>query len=364
MGTGKPTGSRTLESIAREIGGTVEGDGGCQITGVASVEDAKSGQITFIADEKYLKFLDRTQASALIVPEKFDIKTDRNLIRTKNAVRSFSRVVEIFFPPTPAIEKGIHPTAVIEANVRLGEDVRIGAHVFIGENAVVGDRTVIMPGSVVEASVTIGSDVILSARACIKTRCVLGDRVIIHSGAVIGSDGFGFTVENGKYVKIPQVGIVVIEDDVEIGANTTVDRATLGVTRIGRGTKIDNLVQVAHNCTIGENTVIAGQAGLSGSTHVGSNVQIGGQAGFGGHTKVGDGAIVGAQAGVIKDVPEKAFVFGAPARPKGEEGRILASMARLPEMIKEMKALKEQVRKLLKERGKNADESEDTRKER
>ncbi|MEJ2629598.1 MAG: UDP-3-O-(3-hydroxymyristoyl)glucosamine N-acyltransferase, partial [bacterium] len=235
-------------------------------------------------------------------------------LQVKNPYFAFSKVVKLFHPEKLLIEKGIHDTAVIGKHTKLGKDVSLGARVVIGRECTIGDRTVIMPGVVIGDGVKIGEDCRIHANVSIREKVVINNRVIIHNGTVVGSDGFGFALEQGKYHKIPQIGTVVIEDDVEIGANTTIDRAALGETVIARGTKIDNLIQIAHNCKIGEDCVIASQAGISGSTTIGKRVQIGGQAGFIGHITIGDNAIIAAQSGVSKSINKTTITF-KPAKP-------------------------------------------------
>ncbi len=338
-----------LKDISELVAGELLGDGNVVITGVARIEEAGTGEITFLANPKYTRFLHGTKASAVIVPLELTERVDVPVIRSSNPYFAFMKLVSIFFPPKPLIEKGIHTTAVIGDRTELGVDLSIGAYAVVGKHCLIGDRTVIMPGVVVGDGVVIGKDCVLHANVCLREGVVLGDRVVLHNGTVVGSDGFGFAPEGGTYHKIPQVGKVVIEDDVEIGANTTVDRATLGETRILRGAKLDNLIQIAHNCTVGENTVIAAQTGLSGSTHIGKGVRIGGQVGFAGHMQIGDFAAIGAQAGVSRSVPPRVMVSGSPARPHRDELRMEAAMHKLPDLLKEIKRLGERIETLERE---------------
>jgi len=337
-----------LAEIAARVGGQVVGDGGVEITGVAKIEEAREGEISFLANSKYFKFFDKSRASAVIVPLDFKNRGAKPLVLAKNPYFAFLHTVRLFYPPKSLIEKGIHDTVVIGEKTLLGENLSIGPYVVIGKNCRIGNGTVIMPTVVIGDDGIVGEDCILHAHVCLREKVVLGNKVILHNGVVVGSDGFGFALEGEKYHKIPQVGTVVIEDDVEIGANVTIDRATLGETRIKQGAKLDNLIQVGHNCTIGENTVIAAQAGLSGSTHIGKGVRIGGQVGFAGHLEVGDGAAVGAQSGVNKTIPAGTYVFGYPAKPHMEEFRIQGALKRLPKLLEEVKDLKEQIRNLKK----------------
>ncbi|MBN2105311.1 UDP-3-O-(3-hydroxymyristoyl)glucosamine N-acyltransferase [bacterium] len=335
-----------LSKIAEIAGGELAGDGTVSIQGVARIEDAKAGDISFLANTKYVKYLENSPVSALIVPKTMVLDTQLPLIRADNPYFAFLKVVAVFYPPEPLIEKGVHKTAVIAETSKVGQDVSIGAYVVIGENCQIGDRCVILPGAVLGHDVVVGEECVIHANVSLREGVRLGKRVILHNGVVLGSDGFGFTQEEGKYHKIPQVGTVVVEDDVEIGANTAVDRSMLGETRICRGAKIDNLVQIGHNCTVGDHTVISGQTGLSGSTHIGNYVRVGGQAGFSGHIHIGDRAAIGAQAGVSKDVMEGTMVSGYPAKPHREELKMEAAVRRLPAILKEFKALQTRVRDL------------------
>lgn len=335
-----------LAEIASELGGEIVGDPEVMITGVGKIEEAEEGELTFLANPKYSKYLSKTRASAVIVSQDITEGFGKSIIRTKNPYYAFLQSVNLFHPPVPLIEKGIHPTAIIGEESELGKELAIGPYVVIGKRCMIGSGSICMPGVVIGDDVKIGEGCTLHANVCLRERIVLGNRVIIHNGSVIGSDGFGFAPEGGKYFKIPQVGNVVIEDDVEIGANVTVDRATLGETRIKNGAKLDNLIQVAHNCTIGENTVIAAQSGLSGSTHLGKNIRIGGQVGFAGHLEVGDGVAIGAQSGVHKSIPPGEFIFGSPALPHKEAFRIQAALKKLPQLLKEIKKMKEKIEEL------------------
>jgi UDP-3-O-[3-hydroxymyristoyl] glucosamine N-acyltransferase len=339
----------TLKEIASFTGGELVGDGSVVITGLAKIKEAKPGQITFLANPKYIKHLDETQASAVIVPLDIEVPEDKSVIRAKNPYFAFLRVVSAFFPEKPILDEGVHPTSIIGENVRLGENIRIGAHVVIGNGCKIGNKTTLMPGVVLGTNVTVGSECVIHANVSLREGVVLGDRVIVHDGTVIGSDGFGYAFEDGEYHKIPQVGTVVIEDDVEIGSNVTVDRASLGETLIKKGAKLDNLIQIAHNCVVGEHTIIAGQTGLSGSTLIGKGVRIGGQAGFAGHLEVGDFAMVSAQAGVDKNIPSGVMVSGTPARPHREQLRLDASIRQLPKLLKQIKAIREKIETIERE---------------
>jgi UDP-3-O-[3-hydroxymyristoyl] glucosamine N-acyltransferase len=345
--------SLTLREIAALTGGELVGDGSLLIEGLAKIEDAGAGQLTFVANPKYQKHLRETRATAVIVPLDVVPPGNKPVIRVEDPYFAFLLAVRAFFPEKPFIEEGVHPTAVIGREVKLGEKMRIGAHVVIGDRCQIGSGTTLMPGVVLGNDVTVGIVCVIHANVSLREGVILGDRIIIHDGTVIGSDGFGFAFKDGKYHKIPQVGTVVIEDDVEIGANVAVDRASMGETRIKKGAKLDNLIQIAHNCTVGENTAIAAQTGLSGSTRIGKGVRVGGQAGFAGHLEVGDFAAIVAQSGVDKNVHQGDIVSGSPARPHREAMRMEAAARHLPELLKQIRTIREKIetieRKLKKE---------------
>jgi UDP-3-O-[3-hydroxymyristoyl] glucosamine N-acyltransferase len=330
-----------LREIAQFLGAALEGNPDQEILRVAKIEEAEAGSLSFLANPKYTRFLASTHASAVIVGPAVKVE-DRPadlpplaLVRVPDPYVGFVRILAKFHPPQPPVSAGIHPTAVIDATAVLGADVRVGPHVVVGSRCRIGDRTMVAPGTVIGDDAEIGSDCILYANVSVREGCRVGDRCILQPGAVIGSDGFGFAPKpDGSYEKIPQMGIVVVEDDVEIGANTTVDRATLGETRIKKGAKLDNLIQVAHNVVIGENTVMAAQSGISGSTRIGKNVQVAGQVGFTGHIEVADGVKVGAQSGVHRSLSTvNGTYFGTPAYPQREAMRIYASFAQLPDLL-------------------------------
>ncbi|MBN1558879.1 UDP-3-O-(3-hydroxymyristoyl)glucosamine N-acyltransferase [candidate division KSB1 bacterium] len=335
----------TVAEIAKWIDATVEGDDSMQITGLAKIEHAKSGQLSFIANPKYIKYGETTEASALLVNEDYP-KSTRTLLRSKNPYFAFLKLAQRFYQQAPQIEPGIHETACIGENVTLGDDIAIGPYVFIGADSKIGDRTVIYPGVFIGSRVEIGNDCTIYPHVSIREECKIGHQCILHMGAVIGSDGFGYAFENGVFNKLPQMGIVVLEDNVEIGANTTIDRATMGETLIKKGAKLDNLIQIAHNVEIGQHSALAAQSGISGSTKVGDYVQVGGQAGFVGHITIGDRAKIGAQGGVTKSVPEGEFYTGYPARPFRTEMRELASLVKLPDLMRRFKQLEQKIAEL------------------
>lgn len=328
----------SLTEIAELVQGELEGAGTINIHGVAKIEDAGMGEITFISNPKYAKHIETTMASAVLVSKDFP-GTTKPIIRTQNPYFAFLKVLKVFYPPREDLAAGIHPSAIIDQTTQIGSNIRIGANVVIDRNCKVGENVAIHPGVVIAPEVIIGSNTLIYANVVVREMVQIGNNVIIHCGTVIGSDGFGFAREGTQYHKIPQVGTVIIEDDVEIGANCTIDRATLGATILRRGVKLDNLIQVAHNVEIGENTVIAAQTGISGSTKIGKNVMIGGQVGFVGHIEIGDNTTIGAQSGVSKSLPANSVYFGYPARPIMQAKREEAALRKLPELLKKISNL-------------------------
>ncbi len=337
--------TKTLKEIARLIGGEVVGDPEIVISGVSGIKEAKKGDITFLANRRYMPLIEETQASAIIAPLDIEVAS-KPIIRTKDPSLAFAQVVSLLHPVWVRHPQGIHATAVIAKSAKLGRGVVLGPHVVIEDEAQIGDNTVIYAGCYIGHNVTIGRECLIYPNVSIRERVSIGDRVYIQSGTVIGSEGFGYTNVEGKLTLIPQVGTVVIEDDVEIGANVTIDRARFDKTFIGKGTKIDNLVQIAHNVIVGENSIIIAQAGISGSTHIGRGVTIAGQAGLVGHIDIGDGAILAAQAGVTKSVAPHTMVSGYPARPHSEAMRIYAAMTKLPELGRVISDLKKKIQEL------------------
>lgn len=335
---------KSLGELAALAGGTLEGDGSAVITGAASVEEAGPGEITFAAEKKYLGLLSTTRASAAVVPEGAAAGS-LNLIIAKNPQLAFAKIVEALRPqelPGP----GIHPKAEVHPGAALSKDVSVQAFAVVEDGAAIGERTVIFPGVYIGRGASIGADCVIYPGVSIREGCVLGSRVIVHSNAVIGSDGFGYAKDKGRYVKVPQRGIVRIGDDVEIGASVTIDRATLGETVIGRGTKIDNLVQIAHNVKVGEDSIIVSQAGIAGSTKIGSRVQLGGQVGVAGHITIGDDVGIGAKSGVVQDVPSRSVHSGIPAIPHMDWLRAQNIYAKLPELRKKVAELEKRLAEL------------------
>ncbi len=339
-----------LADITEKLGGVLDGDGTIEITGLSSLAEAGDGDLTFLANPRYASGVAATQASAVLTAVNWTGICPCAVIRVENPDRAFADAALMFSPPPVAFAPGVHPTAVIAGGATLGAAVHIGPHCVIEAGAFVGDRTVLVAGCYIGHAAVIGADCRLYAHVSVRERCMLGDRVIAHDGVVIGSDGFGYTPDkHGVWQKVMQFGIVEIGNDVEIGANTAIDRARVGRTRIGNGVKIDNLVQVAHNVQIDEHTVMAAQAGISGSTRIGRRVQLGGQSGLAGHLRIGDGAMVGAQAGVTKDVDAGSFVSGYPAMDHRKATRMHAHLMRIPELKERVKALEEALARLRKE---------------
>lgn len=339
-----------LAQIAKNLGGTLAGDGDVEITGLASLADALQGDLSFLANPRYTSAVSATRASAVLMKTGWKGECPCAIVYVDNPDRAFADVALMLSPPPVAFAAGVHPTAVIADGARVGEGVTIGPYVVIQPGAVVGDRTVLVACCYVGHDAVIGSDCRLYAHVSVRERCVLGSRVIIHDGSVIGSDGFGYIPDkHGVWQKVMQLGIVEIGNDVEIGANVTIDRARFGKTRIANGVKIDNLVQVAHNVQIDEHSVMASQVGISGSTRIGRHVQLGGQAGLAGHLHVGDGAVVGAQAGVTKDVEAGCFVSGYPAMEHRKATRMHAHLMRLPELKERVREMEAQIAALRRE---------------
>ncbi len=327
----------------------VIGNDTIEIERVAKIENASSGEISFIANPKYEKYLAKTNASAVILSNKIthpQPKENQAYIVMDDAYTGFVFVLEKLMPKREGLEVGIHPTAVVQSVVP--PNTSLGANVFIGKNCTIGERVQLYPNVVVMDECTIGDESIIYPNTTIYSGVKIGKRVVIHSGCVIGADGFGFAPQpDGSYKKIPQIGIVVIEDDVEIGANTCIDRATLGETRIGQGTKLDNLIQIAHNVVIGKNTVIAAQTGVSGSTKIGAQCVIAGQVGFVGHIEIGNKITVGAQSGVTKSyLQEGIFIDGTPARPLYEHLKRQAYQAKLKDLFEQVKQLEKAINDL------------------
>ena len=326
-----------LAEVARALGCTLRGDGAVDIVDVASIEDAAPGTLTFLADQRYARHLATTRAAAIILPPNAPPSLLPTLVADHPYV-AFVNAIELFHPAVAPVP-GRHPSAVIASSARIGDGATIGAHAVIGERVQIGARAVIGPNVVIYDDVTVGEAFVAYAGVVLREGVTIGDRVIVHAGAVIGSDGFGFVPLPGGHRKIPQVGIVEVQDDVEIGANTTIDRAQLGATVIGKGAKIDNLVQVAHGCHVGAYSFLAAQVGLGGSTRLGQGVMLGGQVGAAGHLRIGDGAQVGAQSGINNDLAGGKVYGGTPTVEMRRWRRAMAVVAQLPELLRRLRAV-------------------------
>ena len=334
----------TLAELAEIVDGRLVGDANLVVTGLASLDDAAESDLSFIADNRYADQLRTSGAGAILLD--LEREPDRPAIRVPDPYFAFLTLLDRFHPRRHP-EWGVHSRAHIAPDAVLGEDVRIGPCAVVESGARIGRRAVIYPGTYVGEECRIGDDSVLYSNVSLYAGTRIGNRVTIHSGAAIGADGFGYHFGGeGVFHKIPQVGSVVVEDDVEIGANTCVDRAMMGNTVIRAGTKLDNLVQIAHNCSVGPHAVMAGQAGLSGSVSVGPHVQVGGQAGVADHLEIGAGAALMAQAGIGRDVEPGEKMLGSPAAPRGQAFRAHAYGLRLPELFREVKALRARVEEI------------------
>ncbi|HVW76313.1 MAG TPA: UDP-3-O-(3-hydroxymyristoyl)glucosamine N-acyltransferase [Alloacidobacterium sp.] len=324
-----------LAELAQVLGAQYQGNPEIEITGVAGIEEAGPSQVTFVANPKYAPLAKKTQAGAVLVAPDFP-EIEAATLRISNPYLAFARAIEVFYAP-PAYAPEIHPTAVIHPSARIGSGASIGAYVVIGRNCVIGDHATILPHVVIYDNVRIGDHLFAHAHAVVREGCRIGDRVVLQNGVIVGADGYGFAKDNsGKWHKIVQSGPAIIEDEVEIQANSCIDRASVGETRIGRGAKIDNLVQVGHGSSVGENTLLCAQVGLAGSTHVGKNVILAGQVGVAGHCHIGDGVIVTAQSGVGGNVEAGKVISGSPAYDNRQWLRVSAIMPRLPELLRQL----------------------------
>ncbi|VAX10877.1 UDP-3-O-[3-hydroxymyristoyl] glucosamine N-acyltransferase [hydrothermal vent metagenome] len=333
-----------LEEICRLINGLLEGDGGIMVRGVNTLETASAEEIAYAESDRYFDLATAGEAAAIVVDKDFPEIPGRNLLRVTNPKLMFVRVMEMFVPPSPA--SGMHPDAFIADGANMAAGVSVGACAVISNGVMIGARTVIEPGVYVGPGVTIGEDCYIEANAVLMKDIRLGDRVIIHAGSTIGGDGFGYIWQDDHHHKIPQLGTVQIEDDVEIGCNSCIDRATMGATRIGRGTKIDNQVHIAHNNNIGEHVILAGQVGTAGSVTVEAGAVFGGQAGIADHIKVGAGAQVGGATSVTCDIKPGEKVWGMPSRPFRRVLKEQAYLGRLPEMAKQLKLQEQELNSL------------------
>ncbi|MEP0860966.1 MAG: UDP-3-O-(3-hydroxymyristoyl)glucosamine N-acyltransferase [Ignavibacterium sp.] len=339
--------SLTVKEIARQVSGKIIGDENVIINSVAKIDEAKPGDLSFIYLPAYEKFQSTTKASALLVkPDLPKTRNDITYIEVESPEKAFFLILREFFSPEFPLT-GIDKTASIHPDAKLGNNVALGKNVIISKGCRIGDNTKIFHNTVLYEDVEIGNDCLIFSNISIRESCKIGNRVIIHSGTVIGSDGFGFNPdEKGVYQKIPQIGNVIIEDDVELGANVAIDRAALGSTIIKRGTKIDNLVQIAHNVVIGEDTVISSQTGISGSTKIGNHVIIAGQVGIVGHIEIGDNVVLMAQSGISKSIKKPGYYFGYPAKELRTSQKLEAHIRNLPDYADKIKKLEEEIKKL------------------
>lgn len=327
----------TVADIARHLRGEVLGDASVVLTGFAPAEKAGTGDLTFAENESYFQQAERSAASAILVDGRFSASA-KVLIRVSNPRVAFAKVLPLFFPP-PQFKPAVHPSSVIAGSARVDPTAYIGPLCSVGEGVVIGPASVLESGVHIGPDCQLGAGVHLHPNVTLYARTRLGQRVIIHAGSVIGSDGFGYVFDEDQHHKVPQVGNVVIGDDVEIGANVTIDRGALGSTVIGRGSKIDNLVQIAHNVHLGEHCVLVSQVGVAGSTHLGNHVILGGQVGIAGHLQLGDKVTVIGQSGVMHDIPAGEKWFGSPAQPDRVTKRQLIALQQLPELIRRVRAL-------------------------
>jgi UDP-3-O-[3-hydroxymyristoyl] glucosamine N-acyltransferase len=335
----------SAEQIAGLLGGIIEGQKDIKVNNISKIEDAQEGTLAFLANPKYTSYIYSTKASIVLVNNDFkpDKTISATLIKVEDAYKAFASLLEIY-QQYKSNKIGISDKAVIEKTAQIGEDVYIGANVYIGENAIIEKEAKIYPNTYIGDRVTIGEHTTIYSGTNIYSDCLLGKYCTVHSGVVIGSDGFGFAPQtDSEFKKVPQIGNVVIENNVEIGANTTIDRATIGSTRIKNGVKLDNLVQIAHNVEIGENTVIASQTGVSGSTKIGKNCMIAGQVGFAGHLNIGNNVKIGAQSGVHKNIPDNSILQGTPVVPYREWYKTASILMKLPEMKVTIDKLKKQI---------------------
>jgi UDP-3-O-[3-hydroxymyristoyl] glucosamine N-acyltransferase len=334
----------TAAQVAEKLHAEVVGDASIQITGLASADHARAGELTFAENESYFAAAEQSQASAIIVAGPF-VCSSKVLIRVPNARVALAKVLPLFFPPEES-PHGIHPSAVIADSARIDPTAHIGPNCVLGARVRLGARSVLLGGNNLQADCQLGEDVCLFPNVVLYRKTQIGDRVIIHAGAVIGSDGYGYVLDEGRHRKVLQLGNVIIHDDVEIGANTAIDRGTLGSTVIGEGTKIDNLVHVAHNVVIGRHCLIMGQVGFAGSTRLGDYVVIASQSGIADHLKLGNQAVIGAKSGVMRDVPDGGRVLGIPATTDRQAKRQIIATQQLPELLHRLRDLEKEVQEL------------------
>lgn len=335
----------TIRDIAEFINGELKGEGAIKIKGVSGIDDAKEGEITFIDSPKFKEKVNETKASCIITS--FNVEgTNKPIIKCKNPSLALTKIIEKMFPCGIEHPKGIERSASIGKNVKLGKEVSIGANSVLGDNVTIGDGTIIYPLVYIGSNANIGKNTLIYPNVTIREKVIVGNNVTVHGSAVIGADGFGFVKDGARFLKIPQMGIVEIQDDVEIGAGVTIDRARFGKTLIGRGTKIDNLVQIAHNVRIGENCIIIAQAGISGSVNIGNNVMLGGQVGITDHVDIGDSVMVAAKGGITKSVSPRTVMSGIPARPHNVMKKLVAHIDNLPKIAERLDELEKKLKEL------------------
>lgn len=334
-----------LGEIAERLGCEVDGDAAIEISGVAGIDEARPGELTFLVNRKYRAALSETKASAIVV-SRDEAAVPMSALRSANPYLDFARAIELFHP-APKFAAGVHPTAVIAKAAKIGQNAHVGPYCFVDDDVVIGRNAVLHSFVTIYSGARIGDDFFAHSHASVREGCTIGNRVLLQNGVVVGSDGFGFARDaDGQWRKMRQAGGCTIEDDVEIQAHAAIDRATIGETRVGRGTKIDNLVQVGHACKVGEDTLLCGQVGLAGTTRVGNKCILAGQVGAAGHLTIGDGAILTAQSGVPTDVPAGALYSGYPAMPNLDWRKSVAVFNRLPELQRELRELRAEVRRL------------------
>jgi UDP-3-O-[3-hydroxymyristoyl] glucosamine N-acyltransferase len=341
----------TAETIAGFLKGEIEGNSNIKVNTIAKIEEGQEGALSFLANPKYEHFLYTTKSSIVLVNKEFvpSSRVDATLIRVENAYEAFASLLRLVDQARPR-KKGIHATAIIEPTAKIGSDVFIGPYVYIGENCVIGDGCSLYPQVYIGDNTRLGKNCTLNPGVKIYHECILGDGCIIHAGSVIGSDGFGFAPQSeNEFMKIPQLGNVILEDNVEIGANVTIDRATMGSTIIRKGVKLDNLIQIGHNVEVGENSVMAAQTGIAGSTKVGKNCMFGGQVGLAGHLKVANGTKIGAQGGILGDIKEEnTVIIGSPAIELKQFLRSSVIFKKLPELKIKLDTIEKEVESLKK----------------
>ena len=338
-----------VKDIAKFVSGELVGNGEVLISGINDVKEARGGELAFVLSPQCAEIAKSTKASCVVAPKNLTGNFNKPLIKVENPSIAVSKIIEFVMPGRIPHPRGIHPTAVISKGARIAKGVSFGPYVVVGEDADIGENTVVYSFCYIGKNTKIGKDCIFYPNVVIREEVTVGDRVIIHPGSVVGSDGFGYDIQkDGTQIKIPQLGTVVIEDDVELGACVTVDRARFNKTVVGKGSKIDNMVQIAHNVTIGRDCVIAAQSGIAGSSSIGRNVVFGGQVGVSDHVKIGDFVRAGAKTGIHKSYPAKTVLFGYPSKPADKAREQIASVSLLPKLFARVRALEAKIKELEK----------------